>query len=154
MNEQILKVIKETLPEATAGVFKEFVDEANAREINLNRLRDDYDKLLSETVQLRSNETKYKELEQREDTLEKAEMQHTLHELSLNAQKDMIAMKESLMFDRVEDHKEMFRIVFQNRVTRENALVPMKNTSYDSEGRIISEYNASENVEKTVEEKT
>ena len=118
LDQKIIDVIKQGLPEATVGAFKERIEELDnlAKQVpflntKISNLAEELTKVKKERDLLKSYETRLNEITNTE--------QHLVQKCNdLNLREGILKVKTELMETRVLDHKEMFNVVFRNTTLR------------------------------------
>ena len=118
LDGKILEVIKQGLPEATVGAFKERMEEL---EHLANQVPDLKEKILSMGKvfdSVKSERDTLKGYENRLDEIKRGEESIRIQKLELKLREEVLKIKTELMNTRVNDHKEMFNVVFKNPTLR------------------------------------
>lgn len=118
LDSKILDVIKQGLPEATVGAFKERMEELEQLANQVPDLKEkivtmgkSYDTLKKERDILKGYENRIAEIERGEECLK-------AREINLKIKEGIHEVRVELMNTRVNDHKEMFNTVFKNPTLR------------------------------------
>lgn len=118
LDEKILQAIKQGLPEATVGAFKERMDELEHLASQVPDLKEKLLTLGSSFDILKKERDTLNSYKNRLDQIERGENSIKEKTLELKLREEVLAVKTELMTTRVEDHKEMFRVVFKNPTLR------------------------------------
>ena len=118
LDEKVLDVIKQGLPEATVEAFKERIEELEhlANQVpslkkTISVMREDFTTLKKERDILKSYENSLGEIKSGVEFIK-------TQKLELELREEVLKVRIELMNTRVLDHKEMFNVVFRNPTLR------------------------------------
>lgn len=131
MNNDIMEVIVDNLPQATVGAFKKRIDELEKEASKVKPLQTKFEKLLEDNKKLASELGKYQELETKTRLLDKREKEIAVTENQLNTTRKVLEVREELNNQRVQDHKEMMQTVFKNPTLRKEIFTNKSNFHRD-----------------------
>lgn len=129
IKKELNELIKQNLPEATAGALKERLEELEGKEKQLKRVLKDKESL-ERTIEEKDLEIEeFKRLKNKAISLTEWELQLNQakddldrREIGLNHQQTILDLTLKFADTRVQDHKDMFSTVFRNTTLRNSTL--------------------------------
>jgi predicted nuclease with TOPRIM domain len=146
LDEKILEAIKQGLPEATVGAFKERMEELEHLANQVEPLKGKLEDKCSEIKNLTFERNNLKGYKNRLEEIERAEYKLILDQTELRIKSEVLEVRTELMDTRVTDHKEMFNVVFRNTTLRNE----IHSNSFGGENDYNNNINKSNNETRDV----
>lgn len=118
LDKKILDVIKEGLPEATVGAFKEGISQLEQLANQVEPLRVKLDNLNLQLKKVAIERDSLLKLKDKAEELIILEKKLNDRDIDLKIKEGIYKVKNELIETRVSDHKEMFATVFKNPTLR------------------------------------
>lgn len=122
LNEQVQAVVNANLNEQVSGAFKARLEELERIESQIPELNEIIHTFEVKIAELAAFRDTGNELEQREIDVSRREKEATNIERDLVTRNKILEIQEKLANVRVQDHKDMFGLVFRNRTISQNVL--------------------------------
>ena len=157
LNENVMEAIKKSLPEATAGVLKEYFDDHENLVENYENLDSHYEEATDKIITLESEIEKLKGYKNRLIEIEKAEKNLAEEAAEINIQQRILHIERGYSDNAISEYKAMFNKVFDSvfrnteirkSVTKSHIVKngDMNSGMYDNNGQPIMQ-DGGENVE-------
>ena len=114
LNEKVMKAIKEGLPEATAGVLKEYFEDHENLACKYNELDLLFEESLDKIITLESEIEKLKGYKNRLIEIEKAEKNLAEEAAEINIQQRILHIERGYSDNAISEYKAMFNKVFDS----------------------------------------
>jgi len=126
MVSQLEEVFKENINSVEMGVFKREMQRLQTMEVEFVRLREEHKVLTTDYDDLSKILSSYKEsidgIELREKDLNEEEDKMELKKVELTIKESLLELKEKHSNSRVEDHKEMVKLIFRGPVFKKSVI--------------------------------
>lgn len=138
MNKDIKDAIKKNLSQEVAGALKERLEELEVFEQEVPELRKQVTNLLDGKFKLETTLSKHHEIDAREKSVKKGEDIYKGRITAIEQREAVLKIREDMADKRVDDHINMFELVFRNQKISQNV------TGTANNGQEISRTNTTE----------
>lgn len=114
LNKQIQKAIAESLPEATAGELKKYLEKADAAKTDLKLLQQDYDELAANYEDATGELRRLRDLKLKRETIDQENATLAVDRMKHDMDVQMLELREQHAKDRVLEIRNMTETVFKS----------------------------------------